>query len=111
MSPQRRVTKLGSGSSFRERILTLARQHRRSARSWCKALRCCQRVADIVDSDFVVQINSLGMKGILSRGGSPQAGVPQNKPYASSRYAYMWVFRYFDKALPCGQGFFAGRGL
>src|SRR6202140_1867096 len=98
MSPQRRVTKLGSGSSFRERILTLARQHRRSARSWCKALRCCQRVADIVDSDFVVQTNSLGMKGILSQGGSPQAGVPQNKPYASSRHASIWGFVYLANA-------------
>ena len=42
-----------------------ARQHRRRGHVLVQGLRCCQRVADIVDSDFVVQINPLVMQSVL----------------------------------------------
>jgi hypothetical protein len=42
-----------------------ARQHRRRGQVLAQGLRGCQRVADIVDSDFVVQIDPLVMQSVL----------------------------------------------
>ena len=71
-----------------------ARQNRRSGHVLVQGLRCCLRVADIVDSDFVVQINPLVVQRVLKIQNVKHAKFMALRGFAEPLLNFLWrVFR------------------
>ena len=67
-----------------------ARQHRRNGHVLVKGLRCCQRVADIVDSDLVVQFNPLVMQSFLKIQNVKNAKFMLLHGFAETLLNFLW---------------------
>ena len=67
-----------------------ARQNRRSGHVLVQGLRCCQRVADIVDSNFVGQINPLVMQSLLKIQNVKNAKFMTLRGFAETLLNFLW---------------------
>ncbi len=67
-----------------------ARQHRRSGHVLAQSLRCCLRVADIVDSDLVVEIDPLVMQSVLKIQNVKNAEFMPLRGFAETLLNFLW---------------------